>query len=81
MGNIMLSYITKSERVAFTFGKYTTMIAYMLHKMGIEAHATGRNDILIEGKKVSGNAFYHVPGRSIVHGTMLYDINSAKNAR
>ena len=75
MGNIMLSYITKSERVAFTFGKYTTMIAYMLHKMGIEAQATGRNDILVEGKKVSGNAFYHVPGRSIVHGTMLYDTN------
>ena len=30
---------------------------------------------MIDGKKVSGNAFYHIPGRSIVHGTMLYDTN------
>ena len=73
MGNIMLSYVTKSEQVAFTFGRYTTMIVYMLQKMGIEAQATGRNDILIDGRKVSGNAFYHIPGHSIVHGTMLYD--------
>jgi hypothetical protein len=28
---------------------------------------------MIDGRKVSGNAFYHIPGRSIVHGTMLYD--------
>ena len=41
--------------------------------MGIEAKATGRNDVLIDGRKVSGNAFYHIPGKSIVHGTMLYD--------
>ena len=49
------------------------MIALMLHKLGIDAQTTGRNDIVINGRKVSGNAFYHIPGRSIVHGTMLYD--------
>lgn len=75
MGNIMLSYITKSEQVAYTFARYTTMIAAMLGKMGIHAETTGRNDILINGRKVSGNAFYHIPGHSIVHGTMLYDTN------
>ena len=31
--------------------------------------------IMIDGKNVSVNAFYHIPGRSIVHGTMLYDTN------
>ena len=45
----------------------------MLRELGADASATGRNDILVDGKKVSGNAFYHIPGRSIVHGTMLYD--------
>lgn len=75
MNNIMFSYITKDENVSFTFNKYINMVVLMLHKLGVEATATGRNDIMIDGKKVSGNAFYHVPGHSIVHGTMLYDTN------
>ena len=51
------------------------MVSEMLRKLGIPAETSGRNDIMIEGRKVSGNAFYHIPGRSIVHGTMLYDTN------
>ena len=75
MNNVMFSYITKDENVNFTFNKYLTTIVLVLNQLGIDAVASGRNDILINGKKVSGNAFYHVPGRSIVHGTMLYDTN------
>ncbi len=71
--NVMFSYITKDEKVNFTFNKYINMVVLVLQKLGIDARATGRNDILIDGRKVSGNAFYHIPGRSIVHGTMLYD--------
>ena len=73
MNNIMFSYITKDENVSLTFSKYITMVADMLRKLGVDATASGRNDIMIGGRKVSGNAFYHIPGRSIVHGTMLYD--------
>lgn len=73
--NIMFSYITRDENVSLTFNRYINMIALMLCKLGVEASTTGRNDIMIDGKKVSGNAFYHVPGHSIVHGTMLYDTN------
>lgn len=73
MNNIMFSYITRDENVNFTFNRYINMVALMLHRLGVNATATGRNDIMIDGKKVSGNAFYHIPGRSIVHGTMLYD--------
>ena len=73
MGNVMLSYVTRDENVHFTFNKYINLVALVLYKLGIEAKASGRNDILIEGRKVSGNAFYHIPGHSIVHGTMLYD--------
>lgn len=74
-GNIMLSYITHDERVNFTFNRYINLVALVLCRLGIDAKATGRNDILIDGRKVSGNAFYHLPGRSIVHGTLLYDTN------
>jgi len=75
MNNIMFSYITRDENVNFTFNRYINMVVLALHKLGVEAVATGRNDIMIDGKKVSGNAFYHVSGHSIVHGTMLYDTN------
>ncbi len=85
MSNVMFSYVTRDEQVNFTFNRYINMIALMLCKLGVEAKTSGRNDILIRGarseergvegdwRKVSGNAFYHVPGHSIVHGTMLYD--------
>lgn len=73
--NIMLSYITPSTNVNFTFNRYMLMIEHALQKLGVEARTTGRNDILVGGKKVSGNAFYHLPQRSIVHGTLLYDTN------
>ncbi len=79
--NLMFSYVTPASNVNFTFNSYLLMIEHLLHKLGIDAKTTGRNDILVEGKKVSGNAFYHLPGRSIVHGTMLYDTNIEKMVR
>ena len=75
MGNLMLSYITKAENVTLTFNRYINLVALTLCRLGIDAKVTGRNDVLIEGRKVSGNAFYHIPGKSIVHGTLLYDTN------
>lgn len=75
MSNIMFAYITHDTAVRFTFDKYLRMVAHVLQDLGIKAEASGRNDITINGKKVSGNAFYHVPGKSIVHGTMLFDTN------
>lgn len=73
--NIMFSYITDDFNVSFTFDRYLQLIAHTLNKLGVKAQASGRNDITVEGKKVSGNAFYRVGGRSIVHGTMLFDTN------
>lgn len=73
LNNVMFSYITPSSDVQTTFAGYTGMICDMLHSLGIDARPTGRNDIAVDGRKVAGNAFYKLPGRSIVHGTMLYD--------
>lgn len=79
--NIMFSYITRcSSPVAVTFRRYTGMIAEMLRSLGLDAKASDRNDILIGDRKVSGNAFYHIPGRSIVHGTMLFDTDREQMA-
>ena len=61
MTNIMFSYITPDENVSLTFSRYIDMVSEMLRKLGIPAETSGRNDIMIEGRKVSGNAFYHIP--------------------
>lgn len=75
MDNIMFSYITRSDDVTTTFSHYTHAIVEMLQGLGLNASDNSRNDVMVDGKKVSGNAFYHLPGISIVHGTMLYDTN------
>lgn len=74
-GNIMMSYIQEGDSVGFIFDRYMRRITFALQKAGIPAQMSGRNDILVDGRKVSGNAFYQLPGRSIVHGTMLFDTN------
>ena len=80
MNNVMMSYITADDQVGFTFNRYISMVVLMLQKLGIDVSGSRRNDVMIGNKKVSGTAFYkpvtrteHHPGRSIVHGTMLYD--------
>jgi len=87
MGNVMFSYVTKSENVNLTFNRFINMVVLVLRKAGVEATSTSHNDVLVpplgasdspsqaEGqwRKVSGTAFFHVPGASIVHGTLLYD--------
>lgn len=76
MNNIMFSYITSSSSVTTTFSAYTSMVARSLRLLGLDATDNSRNDILIGDRKVSGNSYYHMPGRSIVHGTMLYDYDA-----
>ncbi len=73
MRNVMLSYISSGDQVGFTFNRYVSMVMMVLQRLGIDASASGRNDVMIGDRKVSGNAFYHMPGRCIVHGTVLYD--------
>ena len=73
LGNIMISYISRRGDVADVFGRYLSSLAECLCSLGLKAEKSGRNDVLVEGRKVSGNAFQQLPSRSIVHGTLLYD--------
>lgn len=73
MGNIMVSYIASGDDVPFLFERYMRQLALCLVRMGLKAEVTGRNDILVEGRKVSGNAFYSLHGRNVMHGTLLFD--------
>lgn len=75
MGNVMMSMVTRQQQVSAAFGRFLFMLTALLRDLGLPATFTTHNDIMIGGGKVSGNAFYHVRGGSIVHGTMLYDID------
>lgn len=72
-GNLMLSLVTADREVGFAFNRYVMLVALLLSKLGVEAQVSGRNDVLVDGKKVSGNAFYRTANGSIAHGTLLYD--------
>lgn len=76
-GNIMISYISPRGEVAEVFERYLDSMTSCLRALGLAAEKSGRNDILVEGRKVSGNAFHMLPDRSIVHGTLLYDTDFA----
>ena len=72
MGNIMISYVSRRGEVSEVFDRYLSGLADALRSLGLDAQKSGRNDILVDGRKVSGNAFHQLPDRSIVHGTLLY---------
>lgn len=71
-GNIMISYISERGVVGEVFDRYLSGLTECLRFLGLRAEKSGRNDILVDGRKVSGNAFHQLPDRSIVHGTLLY---------
>lgn len=80
--NIMISYVSRRGDVAEIFERYLSALTTCLCSLGLKAEKSGRNDILVEGRKVSGNAFHQLPDRSIVHGTLLYntDFNALEEA-
>ena len=69
----MVSFISRRGEVSAVFDRYLSALTACLCSLGLNAEKSGRNDILVDGRKVSGNAFHQLPDRSIVHGTLLYD--------
>lgn len=71
-GNIMISYISRRGDVSEVFERYLDALTGCLRSAGLDAYKSGRNDVMVGDRKVSGNAFHMLPDRSIVHGTLLY---------
>lgn len=74
LGNLNYSFLTgagDAERLAM--GRFTRPVVNALRGLGLRAEAGGRNDILVEGRKVSGTAQRLLNGRILHHGTLLFD--------
>lgn len=74
-GNLMISYISSNREVESLFSYYLNSVSEVLRGMGMEAVKSENNDILVVGRKVSGNAFHVMPKAGVVHGTLLYDVD------
>ncbi|WP_044337768.1 lipoate--protein ligase [Rossellomorea aquimaris] len=74
LGNLNFSFITKDDGESFhNFKKFTEPVVTALHRLGVKAELSGRNDIIAEGRKISGNAQFSTKGRMFSHGTLLFD--------
>ena len=74
LGNLNFSFITKDDGESFhNFRKFTEPVIKALKKLGVNAELSGRNDIEVEGRKISGNAQFSSRGRMFSHGTLLFN--------
>ncbi len=83
LGNLNFSFITNYDTKSLhNFKKFTDPVAHVLHKMGVNAELSGRNDLLVDDRKISGNAQYSTVKRMFSHGTLLFDsdLNEVGNA-
>lgn len=89
LGNINFTFIDKKiqgEDTSMMFKRFTAPILDALHNLGIKAYLEGRNDLLIDGAKFSGNAIAVHKDRVLQHGTLLFsssmaDLSNALNTR
>lgn len=78
LGNINFTFITnKDAQDGIDFKKFTQPIVNALRDLAVNAEFSGRNDILIDGRKFSGNAQHHYKNRVLHHGTLLFSGNLA----
>lgn len=77
LGNLNYSFITDAgDKASISMDRFTSPVVEALKGLGLQAEASGRNDILVEGRKVSGTAQRLYGNRILHHGTLLFDANA-----
>ena len=69
LGNLNFTFLCATEH--YNVEKQLSVIQTACRLAGIKAELSGRNDIVAQGRKFSGNAFYNAKGKSLHHGTIL----------
>lgn len=74
LGNLNFSFIMKDDGKSFhNFKKFTEPVVRALQELGVDAEMTGRNDLQVGERKISGNAQFSTRGKMFSHGTLLFD--------
>ena len=76
-GNLMMSHISPNTHSEVVFQSFLDSVSGVLRDSGFAAVKSEHNDIMVEGYKVSGNACYALPTGTIVHGTLLVNVDFA----
>lgn len=76
LGNLNFTFVMNKKNE--DLHKQLKVIVEGVKKLGIDAEFSGRNDILAEGRKFSGNAFYYGKENYYHHGTILVDVDMSK---
>ena len=74
-GNLMMSMISPNKHSDEVFQQFLDKVSGVLRDLGFAAVKSEHNDIMVEGHKVSGNACYALSTGTIVHGTMLVNVD------
>lgn len=79
-GNLNYGFIVQNQGkdINEVFREFTVPIINVLRKLGADACFSGRNDLVIDDKKISGVAQYHKRGKVLLHGTLLFSSDMAK---
>lgn len=73
LGNINFGFVSHDVSDVFVdFRRFTEPVIAALRALGVTAELSGRNDLLIDGRKFSGNAQCRSGGRTLHHGTLLF---------
>ena len=82
LGNINFTFISCNDNSFSDFKKFTMPIVEALKELNVHTEFSGRNDLLIDGQKFSGNAQYNYKNKVMHHGTLLFssEINNLSNA-
>jgi lipoate---protein ligase len=76
LGNLNFSFMTRDVNTRFNrYDLFNKPVVEVLRELGVPAEIGGRNDILANGRKISGNAQFATAGRMFSHGTLLLDSN------
>lgn len=74
--NVYYSFMFPNTRtVSENFAFFNTMIVEFLHSVGVQAERSGRNDILVNGRKISGSAEHYANNNVVHHGSLLFATN------